>query len=107
MATNYHWSPPNDGWIKLNMDGAVPSNNANASIGSVLSDSNARWLCGCTMLLGKELIFKIEARSVLEGLRIAWDKGFRRIKLECDNVLLVESLLAALYDNGCLHIFHK
>ncbi|KAK5845814.1 hypothetical protein PVK06_002043 [Gossypium arboreum] len=65
MVTNYHWSPPKDGWIKLNMDRAVPSNNAN-----------------------------IDWRSVLEELRIAWDKGFRQIELECDNVVLVESLLA-------------
>ncbi|KAA3466117.1 Non-LTR retroelement reverse transcriptase [Gossypium australe] len=58
MVTNYHWSPPKDGWIKLNMDGAVPSNNANASIGGVLRDSNVMWLCGYTMLLGKELMWQ-------------------------------------------------
>ncbi|MBA0583134.1 hypothetical protein Gorai_014005 [Gossypium raimondii] len=46
------------------------------------------------MRIGKESIFRIEARAMLEGLRIAWDMGFRQIELKCDNALLVELLLA-------------
>ncbi|MBA0632510.1 hypothetical protein Godav_001236, partial [Gossypium davidsonii] len=51
------------------------------------------WLCGYSMMIGKDTIFRIEARSILEGLRIAWEKEFRQLDLECDNALLVESLL--------------
>lgn len=94
IVTGFHQLLTKDGWIKLNTDGAVSSNNANVSIEGVLRDSNASWLCGYTMLQGKETIFKIEARSILKGLHIAWNNGFKRIELECDNALLVESLLA-------------
>ncbi|MBA0754604.1 hypothetical protein Gogos_021310 [Gossypium gossypioides] len=31
---------------------------------------------------------------MLEGLFFAWDKRFRKVKVECDNALLVELLLS-------------
>ncbi|MBA0743215.1 hypothetical protein Gogos_005923 [Gossypium gossypioides] len=45
------------------------------------------------MGMGKDTIFNMEARVVLEGLRVAWGRGLRQVEVECDNVLLVESLL--------------
>ncbi|KAH1115691.1 hypothetical protein J1N35_009069 [Gossypium stocksii] len=41
----------------------------------------------------KRTVFHIEARVILEGLRIAWEKGYRQLEIECDNALLVESVL--------------
>ncbi|MFQ6641389.1 hypothetical protein Gotur_016493, partial [Gossypium turneri] len=38
-------------------------------------------------------VFHIEARAILEGLRIAWEKGYRQLEIDCDNALLVESVL--------------
>ncbi|MBA0670984.1 hypothetical protein Goklo_029171 [Gossypium klotzschianum] len=40
-----------------------------------------------------ESVFKVETRAMLEGLFLAWDKGFRKVKVECENALLVELLL--------------
>ncbi|MBA0847280.1 hypothetical protein Goshw_015552, partial [Gossypium schwendimanii] len=65
-----HWLPPREGYVKLNTDGVVFSSRACASIGGV------------------------EARAMLEGLHLAWNKGFRKLELECDNALLVEIILA-------------
>lgn len=42
------------------------------------------------MSFGKDLIFQVEARAMLEGLYSACDKGFRNLEVECDNALLVE-----------------
>ncbi|KAK5772131.1 hypothetical protein PVK06_048402 [Gossypium arboreum] len=89
-----NWSCPGRDWIKLNSNGAVSHNGSHASIGGVFQDYNAEWLCGYMMLLGKDVVFKIEARAMVERLFIAWEKGFRRIEVECDNVLLVKLLLA-------------
>ncbi|MBA0678932.1 hypothetical protein Goari_020249, partial [Gossypium aridum] len=33
------------------------------------------------------------ARAILESLCIAWEKGYRQLEIECDNALLVESVL--------------
>ncbi|MBA0842672.1 hypothetical protein Goarm_002482 [Gossypium armourianum] len=35
----------------------------------------------------------VEARAMLEGLCLAWDKWFQKLELECDNGLLVETIL--------------
>ncbi|MBA0818742.1 hypothetical protein Gohar_019516, partial [Gossypium harknessii] len=40
-----------------------------------------------------DIDFKIEVKFVLEDLRLAWERGFRQVELECDNALLVETLL--------------
>ncbi|MBA0599950.1 hypothetical protein Gorai_006150 [Gossypium raimondii] len=44
---------------------------------------------------GKVIIFKIEARAILEGLRLAWEKEIRQLKIECDNALLMERIVAS------------
>lgn len=64
-------------WIKLNNDGAVSQNRYYAGIGGVFRDADANWLWGFLMLLGKDEIFKIKARVILEGLRITQERGFR------------------------------
>lgn len=39
-------------------------------------------------------VFKVESCAMLEGLVLAWDKGFRKIEVECYNALLVGLLLS-------------
>ncbi|KAK5795011.1 hypothetical protein PVK06_036265 [Gossypium arboreum] len=46
------------------------------------------------MKLGKDSIFKIEAKALLEGLLISWRKSYQQLEVECDNALLVELILA-------------
>lgn len=37
-----HWTSPDEGWIKLNTDGAVSDDGT--LVGGVLRDANANWL---------------------------------------------------------------
>ncbi|KAH1123143.1 hypothetical protein J1N35_006303 [Gossypium stocksii] len=37
-------------------------------------------------------IFQVEAKAMLEGLKLAWEWGFRQVELETDNALLLEIL---------------
>ncbi|MBA0550049.1 hypothetical protein Golob_021029 [Gossypium lobatum] len=46
------------------------------------------------MKVGKDSIFKIEARTLLESLLISWRKGYWHLEVKCDNTLLVELILA-------------
>ncbi|MBA0844775.1 hypothetical protein Goarm_022820, partial [Gossypium armourianum] len=41
-------------------------------------------------------IYQIEAQAVLEGFQLAWEKGFRRVEVESDNVMLIKSLQSGL-----------
>ncbi|KAK5836378.1 hypothetical protein PVK06_012165 [Gossypium arboreum] len=93
MVTTMKWSAPESGWVKLNTNGAVSLNSYSAAIGGVIRDADGNWLSGYLMVLGKDEMFKIEARSMLERLHLLWDKGYRQVELECDNTLLVEIML--------------
>ncbi|KAH1072752.1 hypothetical protein J1N35_025080 [Gossypium stocksii] len=57
-------------WIEFNSDGVVSLYVQHTSIGGVQRDSNANWLRGYAMSFGKESIFKVEIRAMLEGLFI-------------------------------------
>lgn len=79
--------------MKLNSDGAASQVDDNVSIGGVFWDADRRWLCGYSQKSDKDTVFRIEVCTILEGLHIAWGKGYRRLENECDNLLLVESFL--------------
>ncbi|MBA0686389.1 hypothetical protein Goari_013995, partial [Gossypium aridum] len=34
----------------------------------------------------------IEARAILEGLKLAWNRGFKQVELESDNAMLIETI---------------
>ncbi|MBA0590574.1 hypothetical protein Gorai_019274 [Gossypium raimondii] len=74
------------------MDGAFLATSP-TSIRGVFRDSDANWLCEFLMAFGKDFIFKVEARAILKGLIMAWEKGFRHIEVECDNALLVGEII--------------
>ncbi|MFQ6644756.1 hypothetical protein Gotur_019649 [Gossypium turneri] len=39
----------------------------------------------------------VEVRAVLEELYLSWNKGFRKLELECDNALLIEIILVGSF----------
>ncbi|MBA0760930.1 hypothetical protein Gotri_023642, partial [Gossypium trilobum] len=49
--------------------------------------------CGYSLKVNKKTIFRIEARAIIEGLRIALEKSYRQLEMECDNALLIEFVL--------------
>ncbi|MBA0877847.1 hypothetical protein Goshw_020167 [Gossypium schwendimanii] len=77
---------------KINTNGVVSLNSYSVAIGGVIRDVDGNWLCGYLMVLGKDEVFKIEARSMLEGLHLLWDKGYRQVELECHNTKELENL---------------
>ncbi|MBA0671947.1 hypothetical protein Goklo_024974 [Gossypium klotzschianum] len=84
---------PSGGWVKLSTDGAVLLNGFYAGIWGMFRDVDANWLWGFSMLLGKDTIFKIEARTILESFHLAWQKGIRQLEIESDNALLIETIV--------------
>lgn len=54
------WSPPGEGWVKLNTDGAYKSRTSLASAGGLIRDHKGHWLVGFTVKIGKTDSFSAE-----------------------------------------------
>ncbi|MBA0609551.1 hypothetical protein Godav_021588 [Gossypium davidsonii] len=52
---------------------------------------------GFEIVVGLVDIFQIEARALLEGLKFAWAKGYRRVEIENEND---NSISVAIIQNG-------
>ncbi|MBA0708067.1 hypothetical protein Golax_020055, partial [Gossypium laxum] len=37
-------------------------------------------------------IFQIEARAIVEGLKLVWSKGFKQVEVDCDNAMLIYTI---------------
>ncbi|PPR83885.1 hypothetical protein GOBAR_AA36833 [Gossypium barbadense] len=83
LAANFSlsssWRPPSNRWIKVNSDGSDVLEAGISATGGVLRDAHSKWILGFMRKTGSAIVFQVEARALLEGIRIAWEKGFRRI----------------------------
>ncbi|KAK5811237.1 hypothetical protein PVK06_026561 [Gossypium arboreum] len=71
MAISISWSRLEEGYVKFNIDSAVLSFRACASVRGTIRDTNGVWQCGFSMTIGDGTIFQVEVKAVLEGLRLA------------------------------------
>ncbi|KAH1073440.1 hypothetical protein J1N35_025768 [Gossypium stocksii] len=37
-------------------------------------------------------IFMIEARAIVEGLKLAWLEGYKQVEINCDNGMLIDTI---------------
>ncbi|RYR53791.1 hypothetical protein Ahy_A06g029039 [Arachis hypogaea] len=79
------WKPPQEGWIKLNTDGASRGNPGQASCAGIFRNADSDWVYGYARRLTYAKAIEVEVAAIREGLEIAWKKGFRRIELETDS----------------------
>ncbi|MBA0740174.1 hypothetical protein Gogos_013395 [Gossypium gossypioides] len=44
------------------------------------------------MVIGMTEVFQVEARAVVEGLKLAWMKCYKHVEINCDNALLIDTI---------------
>ncbi|MCI11142.1 ribonuclease H protein [Trifolium medium] len=78
------WNPPMVGWVKLNTDGASRGGII-TGCGGVIRGSEGQWLgCFCKKI-GRCNVITAELWGVLEGLKLANLRGFKKIELVLDS----------------------
>ncbi|KAK5786060.1 hypothetical protein PVK06_040687 [Gossypium arboreum] len=81
-----------ENWVHLFSDGAVARESGNASAGGVVRDQEGNWILGYTYYLGRCSPLKAELWGILDGIHISLSKGYKKVKLQTDNIEVVRIL---------------
>ncbi|CAN1140351.1 Putative ribonuclease H protein At1g65750 [Linum perenne] len=90
------WKARNErlfGWATLNSDGSVRTPHGQASAGGLIRDSSSNCLQAFTVNLGRCSITRAEICGALEGVRRAWDTGYRKLEVQMDSKKAMSILL--------------
>ncbi|MCH94217.1 ribonuclease H protein, partial [Trifolium medium] len=85
------WTPPKEGYVKLNTDGAC-KNQQIAGCGGIIRGSQGEWIVSFAKYIGKSSAFVAEMWGVVEGLRLAKRMGFRKVELNVDSETVVNAI---------------
>ena len=86
------WKSPPYVWVKLNLDDASHGNPGSAGCGGMFRDPLGKWLVGFSVNLGVCTSVKAEMMALWHGLKIARDKGFRKVIIHMDSKLIVDKM---------------
>ena len=93
LKKSVSWRPPDAGSMKINVDASLSKEFDSYAVGMVIRDDKVVFVEGkVARLTYMEQALDAEARGVLESLRWAVGKGFRRICVETDFLLTVQAL---------------
>ena len=87
------WTPPREGWFKINVDGAILSKQKNAGIGVLIRDELGRVEAALSKKVDAPLgAVEVEAKALKAGLMFARDEGLQNVVLEGDSLVLINAL---------------
>ncbi|CAL1384470.1 unnamed protein product [Linum trigynum] len=93
------WIPPDEGWIQLQTDGSVVTSTGKAAAGGLFRNNLGQCKGAFVCNLGSCSITAAELKGALEGLKIAWQRGYRRIQLNLDSLTALEIIKQRQNDN--------
>ncbi|KAK5818238.1 hypothetical protein PVK06_023172 [Gossypium arboreum] len=89
LKIHHHCS---EDWVSLVTDGAVTRSSRKASTGEVVCDRDGHWILGYTHCLGRCSPFEAELWGILDGILILLNKGYKRVKIQTNNMEVVRAL---------------
>ncbi|CAN1179460.1 Putative ribonuclease H protein At1g65750, partial [Linum perenne] len=95
------WQAGPHDWVTLNTDGSVRGPQGRAAAGGLFHDASGNCLHAYTVNLGICSITRAEICGALEGIRRAWEAGYRRIEVQMDSKAAVAILLNS--ESGSSH----
>ncbi|CAN1752411.1 Putative ribonuclease H protein At1g65750, partial [Linum perenne] len=79
------WRPGDEGWSTLNTDGSRLTHSGSTAIGGLIRDDGGRFIRAFTANIGDCSITRAELSAIVQGLRMAWSMGIRRIIVQSDS----------------------
>ncbi|XP_031111969.1 uncharacterized protein LOC116015942 [Ipomoea triloba] len=88
------WTKPQEGYVKVNVDGAVDRITSRASCGGAIRNENGAWKQGYTYSIGYCTPFEAEAWALFKGVQLAVHLGCNRVIFESDSNEIVDYMNA-------------
>jgi ribonuclease HI len=86
------WKAPEEGWVKLNTDGASKGKGL-LGCGGIIRDHQGNWCGGFAKFVGTGSALIAELWGVLEGLKLAGRKGYRKVEVNIDSISVVKMIM--------------
>ncbi|KAF7821907.1 reverse transcriptase [Senna tora] len=83
------WSPPPEGWLKLNVDGTCQGSPKLIAGGGLIRDSLGNWIHGFTKFFGQGNSILAELCAIYEGLNLAKSLHCEKLIVETDSLSAV------------------
>ncbi|KAK4847868.1 hypothetical protein QYF36_006700 [Acer negundo] len=81
----FAWSPPSLDWIKINVDGSMNPVEGSIAACGIIKDYKRKWFGGFALNKGMGNVIEAELWGILEGLKIAWMIGYKKVVVETDS----------------------
>ncbi|CAN1756679.1 Putative ribonuclease H protein At1g65750 [Linum perenne] len=79
------WRPGEEGWATLNTDGSRLHRSGATAIGGLIRDERGKFVRAFCANVGDCSITRAELRAIVEGVKMAWNLGFRKVAVQTDS----------------------
>ncbi|CAN1179715.1 Putative ribonuclease H protein At1g65750, partial [Linum perenne] len=86
------WNLDEFGRSVLNLDSFVINRGGSAAVGAAIRDDCSRCIAAYSINLGSCSITRAEIREAVDGMKIAWELGIRRLAIQVDSTCVIDIL---------------
>ncbi|CAN1339552.1 Putative ribonuclease H protein At1g65750 [Linum perenne] len=86
------WRPGDEDWSTLNTDGSRLSLNGSTAIGGLICNHHGRFVRAFCANVGDCSITRAKLPGIVEGLKLAWELGTRKISVQTDSRAVISIL---------------
>jgi len=98
------WKRPQEGWIKLNSDGACKDLGHISGCGGIFRDADGKWIKGYTKKIGACDALHAEMWGLYLGMEMAWREHIDHLIVESDSKILINMISDKFKFNGNIPI---
>ncbi|CAN1225592.1 Putative ribonuclease H protein At1g65750, partial [Linum perenne] len=84
--------PGDEGWFILNTDGSRYTSPSSTAIGGLIRNDQGQFVQAFTANLGDCSITRAEMGAIVQGMKLAWDLGVRKLLVQSDSKAAVAIL---------------